>query len=122
LEGVRFERFRLDLEGSGFFPGNRRPSVFWVGARDRDGALLALKSAVDSALSPAVPPDGRDFVPHITLARFKPRAPRRAVEAVAAAYDPPPPVSFDVGRFVLYSSELRPEGAVHRPMLEVPSS
>jgi len=122
LEGVRFERFRIEIDGAGFFPNRRRPSVFWAGARDARGALSALKSAVDSALSPAIPPEKRDFVPHITLARFKPRATRRAIEAVSAAYDPPPPVSFDVGRFVLYSSEPRPDGAVHRPLLEVSST
>ncbi len=67
-EGI--EPFRIDLRGVGAFPNPQRPKVVWVGASD-DGTMAALSEAIRNSLDAAgVGYDGKEFKPHITLARM----------------------------------------------------
>jgi RNA 2',3'-cyclic 3'-phosphodiesterase len=60
----------LDFRGLGFFPGEKRPRVFWAGM-DAAPNLRQLALDVDLVLEKAgVPRDTRPFSPHLTLARF----------------------------------------------------
>ncbi|MBM6705369.1 RNA 2',3'-cyclic phosphodiesterase, partial [Sutterella massiliensis] len=55
----------------GAFPSNRRPRVVWAGAAD-GGESKRLAGLLDEALRPlGFPTEGREFTPHITLARLK---------------------------------------------------
>ena len=68
VEGIG--AFRIDLRGVGAFPNPQRPKVVWVGASD-DGSMAALSEAVRNSLDAAgVGYDGKEFKPHITLARM----------------------------------------------------
>ena len=61
-----------------------------------------------------VEPERRKFAPHITLARFKRGVPAARVAeflSLNALFKSAP---FVVTQFHLYSSLLRPEGALHR--------
>jgi RNA 2',3'-cyclic 3'-phosphodiesterase len=60
----------LDFRGLGFFPGEKRPRVFWAGM-DAAPNLKQLALDVDLALEKVgVSRDTRPFSPHLTLARF----------------------------------------------------
>ena len=65
--------FALALAGIGCFPNRRRPRVVWVGLAAAAGSgesapLLALKAALDAALTPlGLPPEDKPFRAHLTL-------------------------------------------------------
>jgi 2'-5' RNA ligase len=103
--------FELRLGALGTF---RRGTgtVLWAGL-EPSGGLSSLKFKVDRAMAPLglAPKDGPGvFTPHLTLARLKPRDPQppRGISLVR------PGGSFTVEAFGLFSSELRPDGAVHK--------
>lgn len=113
LRQVQVAPFILPVEGVGTFPPNRPPRVIWVGVGSGHPRLFQLRQRVDDAvLASGVPLDVRTFHPHVTLAR----ATEGAAKSVAhwlhmhREFAAPP---FRVEAFELYSSELRPSGAVH---------
>ena len=63
--------FSLKFNSLGFFPNVRRPRVLWVGL-DAPPALAKLAHAIDESLAKiGIPPEEREFSPHLTLARTK---------------------------------------------------
>jgi 2'-5' RNA ligase len=71
LSRVTASAFALWFEGAGEFGTRRRPSLVWAGVR-RDPALAALHAKIDRALVGAgLPPDDRNFHPHVTLGRLR---------------------------------------------------
>ncbi|MCX6986093.1 MAG: RNA 2',3'-cyclic phosphodiesterase, partial [Lentisphaerae bacterium] len=68
---IKLPPFGLEITDSGFFPNERRPSVFWLGC-DASRALSDLKDYMDLVLGACgVQPESRNFHPHITIARLK---------------------------------------------------
>src|SRR5882762_6180286 len=65
------DSIKMKVRSVGFFPNERRPSVFWAGVKV--GAEWgALASAVETPLEPlGIAKEKRAFSPHLTLARFK---------------------------------------------------
>jgi 2'-5' RNA ligase len=60
----------LNFHGLGFFPGEKRPRVFWA-RMESSPNLKTLANDVDVALEKTgVARDTRAFSPHLTLARF----------------------------------------------------
>ena len=112
LAEVREGAFPLTLKGVGHFPPGRYPRVLWVGM-EVSGPLLELQHRVESALADVgIPPEGRRFSPHITLARLK-ETPAAAIEAFEERFGNFRTGPFSVGEFHLYSSTLTREGAIH---------
>lgn len=69
--------FPLRLRGGGCFPDALAARVLWLGVVGGESDLPRLAEGSRNALAVVgAPPDGRRFVPHLTLAR-----PRRAVSA-----------------------------------------
>ena len=101
------------LTGFGLFPERGAPRVLWVGL-DFAPPLFALQEATEAAaVACGFAGEKRPFSPHLTLGRWRDRVPRPAlgeVELGAARLD----------RLVLYSSELRPGGAVYTPLATFP--
>ena len=110
LSEIRFNKFELTMTGTGFF----RPSIFFL-SLEQSGALNTLKQKVDSALTDLIgmPGENREFVPHITLTRFKRRRNKRKLEHLENAFAPVFPVRFEVDSMTLYASDLTPHGAIH---------
>ncbi len=80
--------FEVELAGTGVFPNLRRPRVIWAGLTGGGPALLALQQHVGARLASAgVPPDGRPFQPHLTLARVREAAGLRAPVLLAGLAD-----------------------------------
>lgn len=112
LSRVSFEAFPLTLRGVGHFPPGKHPRVLWVGM-DPGNTLIRLQQEVELALIDAgIAPDERRFSPHITLARLKETAPGMVLrfETTHAALACAP---FQVTEFILFSSVLTHQGAIH---------
>jgi 2'-5' RNA ligase len=72
LAQIRFpDSIEMKFRNVGFFPNERRPSVFWAGV-EAGAELGALAAAVETSLAPlGIAKEHRAFSPHLTLARFK---------------------------------------------------
>lgn len=102
LDEIAQPSFTLQLEHPGFF-GHDRPRAVWMGVA-RSDALDALHGDVDRAARLAgLPPDGRKYSPHVTLARLR-RGKPAAVARYLSDIGSPLIASFVVDRFVLFSS------------------
>lgn len=76
LAAVRSDRpVEMNFRGVGFFPSASRPRVVWCGVQASEN-LAPLAADVDRALEPlGISREDRAFLPHLTLARFKPARP-----------------------------------------------
>ncbi len=114
----------MNFRGLGFFPHERRPRVLWCGIAATPN-LAELAAAVDGALQPLeIPAEPREFVPHLTLARFSldrggPEAQDKLVHAADEL------MSYDFGstcetEFHLIHSQLNPSGAQYTRLESFP--
>ena len=119
LSRLRAPAFTLSLQDIGVFSTGRQPRTLWAGVA-RSAPLLRLQAKVEAAVTAAgLPPEGRKFTPHVTLARLKTASWPRIEQAVAghAGFRAGP---FPVDRFTLYSSVLARDGALHTPEATYP--
>ena len=115
LAVVRHQRFQLELHGLGTFAARE----LWAGISPND-ALTALQRRIDAVLQRVgLAPERRAFTPHVTLARLK-AAPRDMVREFLARHGRYASGPFEVGAFVLYSSELTPRGSLYEPQRTYP--
>ena len=111
LRKIKSKPFELELKSSGFLPSNRRPSVLWLGVSESPH-LLSLKKSIDSIVGALCPTfEKKQFKPHVTIARIA-RFDSNELERVAKSTHSFRAM-FHVDSFMLYSSELRSEGAVY---------
>ncbi len=114
--------FEIRIEGVGAFPNRRAPRIVYVGVTQGATRLGTLAEAVRAVLRDEGEPErDRAFLPHLTLLRVRSADDRRA--AARLLEDPnaaPPPRDVRVDRLLLKASELRPGGAVHRTVADVP--
>lgn len=117
LEGVRHPLVTVTLAGIGQFERRGRIDSLWIGAEPRDG-LTALHRKIDQALVRAgLPPEGRAYLPHVTLARFGREAgPIGSFVATAGATVGP----WEATDFRLYESHLGPDGASYEAVARYP--
>lgn len=129
LSDIDAGAFDLELRGTGFFPSQTRPRIFWVGLRSIPAqALACLAAAVDSScVSVGFAPEPRPYQPHVTLARLgsgNPHA-RSGQTLPPASHFPSPHESFGMMRateFHLYESKLHPKGAIYSKIHSFPLS
>jgi 2'-5' RNA ligase len=112
----------MRFRGVGVFPDARRPRVLYCGV-EASANLAPLAAAIERALEPmGIPPEGRAFVPHLTLARFNSKrlgagsASGGVDELLHAAAEM---ASSDFGlvretEFHLYESLLKPSGSEYK--------
>jgi 2'-5' RNA ligase len=117
LEGVRHPPVTVTLAGIGQFERRGRIDSLWIGAEPRDG-LTALHRKIDQALVRAgLPPEGRAYLPHVTLARFGREAgPIGGFVATAGAAVGP----WEAADFRLYESHLGPDGSSYEAVARYP--
>ena len=112
LSAVAAPGFTLELDGVGNFARGKHPHALWAGIA-RSDPLMRLQAKIESALARAgLEPEARKFSPHVTIARLRDVRKGRVADWAAAhgAFRTEP---FPVGRFVLFSSFLKSEGAVY---------
>ncbi|MGA2591448.1 MAG: RNA 2',3'-cyclic phosphodiesterase [Bryobacteraceae bacterium] len=106
----------------GFFPNPHSPRVFWAGV-EASPDLAALASEIDAALEPlGLPPEGRPFSPHLTLARIREPATMQKLRESIAALPSLEFGAFIADRFYLYESRRTPAGSVYTKLAEFPLS
>ncbi len=112
LSAIEAPAFPLRFQGVGQFGDRRRARVLWAGVA-RSGPLHALRDRIENALRGAgIVPEGRRYIPHVTLARLKETRPAHLAPFLAAhaAFETQ---DFEADRFILYSSHLGQAGAIH---------
>lgn len=115
LGSVRGKPFAIALDGIGSFERKGRRDALWAGVTPH-GELQALHKRVDQALVRAgLPPEGRAYLPHITLARFGRTG--GAIDGFASLHGGLASAPFEVTHFALFESTLGGEGA-HYAMVE----
>jgi 2'-5' RNA ligase len=114
----------MQFRSLGFFPNERLPRVLWCGV-EASPNLAELAAAIDHALVPVgIPAESREFVPHLTLARFKADTGARSdLDALVRAAGELK--SYDFGRtretdFHLIESILKPAGAEYKRLKSFP--
>lgn len=113
LARVRLPPFDIELKGIGQFPPGGPLRQLWLGVTHNPD-LDRLRRRIDTCLHAAgVPREGRRFIPHVTLARFRWPPPEARLGSYLqrhALFRLPP---FPVSSFALFSTILRKDGAEH---------
>lgn len=120
FETIRLPPVTLTLRGAGLFGGAKPRSVHAEVLPD-DG-LSRVQAKVETAARRAgAPVESRRFVPHVTLARFRPRdvdLPRLELALLQVAGFSIGPVTLDA--FALYESHLSPDGPDYDELARYP--
>lgn len=107
--------FTLRTAGTGGFPRPARTRILWL-AFEPQPSLASLAERLRAALTAAqVPFDGKPFLPHLTLARF-----REPVDLGRAAFPALQPVVFRAGAISLFQSVQEPQGMRYRLLGSAP--
>lgn len=118
LAQVQAPAFDLALTGFGTF-GRSKPNHLWA-AVEKTPALLHLQAKVEAALSRlGLAPEGRKYLPHVTLARLR-DAPVARVQDFIVHASPFHAGPWPVRNFVLFSSHLGHGGAEYEVVAEYP--
>lgn len=118
LAEVRAQDFALSLTGLGTF-GRSSPNHLWA-AVSPEPALLHLQAKVEQAVSrTGLPPEGRKYVPHVTLARFR-AAPVSRVQDFICHNSPFQAGPWNAKNFILFRSHLGNGGATYEALAEYP--
>ncbi|MGB8325235.1 MAG: RNA 2',3'-cyclic phosphodiesterase [Candidatus Acidiferrum sp.] len=114
------EPVTLDFHGLGFFPGEKRPRVFWAGLESSPN-LKSLAQDVDRAVhNLGYPMEDRPFAPHLTLARFNPPGMPPMLSSAAHENATRSFGSFTAREFHLIESKLKPTGAEYTTLHSFP--
>ena len=117
----RFAALEVRLDGFGHFERRGRVDQLWAGLTPR-APLAALHARLDRlCVAAGLEPEGRKFVPHITLARFA-RTTAPSPEQLAAWLSAQPLLPgelFSFDRLVLMESHMGNDGSVYEPVFEM---
>jgi len=102
LSGIQVEPFHLQLSGVGSF-GGRKPRAIWVGVAECEPLMRLQRANERAARRAGLPPETRNFSPHVTLARLRGAEPGAVANYLSAvgAFEAEP---FPVEEFVLMSA------------------
>lgn len=102
----RCPRAEVPINGFGLFPERGSPRVLWLGLALPE-PMIALQAACEAAaVGVGFPAETRPFSPHLTLGRWRDRAPRPELPAADLGR-----VSLDT--LVLFRSQTHFDGAVY---------
>jgi 2'-5' RNA ligase len=112
--------FTVRIVGTGAFPNLRRMNVLWVGLEGGQ-PLVDIARRLDAETEPlGYPREGRDFSPHVTLARVKAGGNLDRARLILEAHARDAHGEFAVDRIRLKKSVLTPEGPTYSTVEEVP--
>lgn len=108
--------FEAIFTGIGAFPPHGSPRVLWAGIGAGVDALVALEREVTARLDACgVPPEGRPYRPHVTLARVREPAGLRT-RPLLDEFDDRAFGASSVQAITLFQSRLSPKGSVYVPL------
>lgn len=102
----------VQLGGGGFFPHRHRARVAWVGTA-APGLEVWARAIDEAAVASGVAREARPWSPHLTLARIERPWGEKAAEHFMVAVGKWRFEPFIAAEVVIFSSDLRPSGAVH---------
>ena len=108
--------FGISVKGVGVFPSLERIDVVWVGAEGSE--LVSLMKAVGKELDSVRKNDHEEEVAHLTIARVKTGRNKKELQEFLKKFENKEFGKMTVDRLVLFESELRREGAVHKVVRE----
>ena len=112
LGDIEAETFSLTLDGVGHFPPRGRARIVWAGVVPNPGAhALARAHRGPPITSLGFEPEGRNFAPHVTLARLTARVPAHRMQDFVSYHGMFNSGPFPVRSFELFSSHLGAGGA-----------
>lgn len=119
LGSIDFEPFDIVIASTGFFERKGHIRALWAGVEQCE-ALIRLQRRVERACQAVgLEAEGRKFLPHITLARLNSASgPAQAFLTATSRLRLEP---WTVQEFVLYESELHPEGSIYTPIVRYPA-
>ncbi len=117
LGGLRWSRAECRFKEPLFLPAHGKRRVVALELDDPAGTLRSLQGEVSAGLASEglYAPEKRPWLPHVTVARFRRPGHPFSLQNVNIG-------AFGVVRMVLYSSDLKPGGAVHSPLADFPAS
>ena len=117
LSAIRCPAFDLRLSGMGVFDGGRKIRQLWVGVEKAE-PLMRLQQKVEQAMIRlGLEPEGRKYLPHVSLARFK-GDPGERLGGYLEANNVFSASPFPVEGFTLFESHLGGEGAHYVPLAD----
>lgn len=112
LGEIKISPFEIGLQGVGQFLNGKIPSVLWVGVRATE-SLFELQKKVERVIQrQGIRAEKRKYQPHITLARLK-SVPLQRLRTYLEEHSEFQTDDFLIKEFILFSSKLRPQGALH---------
>ena len=116
LGAIRFTPFDVRIEGVGSFDRRGVVDTLWAGVQPRE-PLAQLHRKVDRACVRAgLAPEGRAYLPHITLARFGRRG--AMVDGFLAVHAGLSTPAFRIDGFTLFESRLGHDGARYQAVAD----
>lgn len=112
LKEIRLPRFKMNINGVGFFPGMRNPRVVWAGVEENAHLQKLYDLIEDKVTSFGLKPEKRDFKPHITLGRVK-YLKKKVLREFISRYQEIEINGIEVNDFILFRSILSENGAKH---------
>ena len=112
-------KFEFSVEGLGAFPPTGQPRVLWTGIKSDDNLIRLQKNIEEKILPLGFPKENRDFSPHLTLGRVKERIDVNAYRQVIAEKNQFKAGIQRTGKVILFSSQLKPTGAIYTPVKEI---
>lgn len=115
-----FQRFTINAKGLGVFPNLRQPRILWVGLVGSQ--LPVLRGKVESALTPlGFVPEQRPFTPHLTIGRWRQNhRSEHTLKQELERWHNHEFGSATVEEVILFESDLKPAGAIHRRLKTIP--
>ena len=106
--------FPLSVTGAGAYPSMKRPRVLWAGVVENSGAIQSLwKGVEEKAEKQGFERERRGFSPHVTIGRVKGNMNIGRLTAAMETIKDEHWGDQEARELVLYSSELKPGGAVY---------
>lgn len=113
LSAIEFPAFPVELGPCDGYPNIRKPRVIWKGLRQGAKECTTLADMIENAaVALDFKPSAKPFTPHLTLGRVKKDA-HDQWQIVLHAADTKPWPGFRADRFVLWKSDLTPDGPIY---------
>ncbi|MBN1983085.1 MAG: RNA 2',3'-cyclic phosphodiesterase [Chitinivibrionales bacterium] len=114
LQAINLDQFELQPNGVGCFPPSGKPRILWVGFKPCPQLAVLRKNIDTQLLKACIPIERQKFHPHVTLARMKENADFADIIPFLSGNSLFQTEGCTITQFHLYSSTLRPEGALHQ--------
>jgi len=113
----KFSPFKLNVSGSGCFPGKKRPRVFWLGMEQgAENPLFSIHQWIEDKLEQLnFDKEKRRFSPHLTIGRVRARQQADYSDLFSCMEQNPfVPIEMFVQEIYFMRSFLKPSGAAYQ--------